>query len=196
MPRVGFVFGTAWNTRPHCSKHVIDILPSIFLLTVIFTSYLLFFGLRHLGLTLDGGRIPVGNHGPRLPLSKTSVLLFISNVTWYESNQHTDTTKCSFLPAAISLVICLSCSSESFISDSSSRAGDVFRLIFIGLAPTSCTSRCLLSDDVPAPELPYSVVSVVTQDKPHMKCIIPRLVVCPACNIALWTQSSTSLLFS
>ncbi len=195
IPPVGFVFGTAWNTRSHCSKHVIDILPPILLLTVIFNSYLLFFSSRHLGLTVDGGRVPVGNHGPRLPLSKTSVLFFIPNVTWYKSNQHTDTTTCSFPPAAISLVMCLSCSSESSIFDSSSRTEDVFWLIFIGLAQASCPSHCLLSDNVPTPELPYSVVSVVTQDKPNMKCIIPRLVVCPACNFGLWSQYSTLLLF-
>ena len=27
MPRAGFVFGTAWNTRPYCLKYVIDIPP-------------------------------------------------------------------------------------------------------------------------------------------------------------------------
>ncbi len=196
MPRVGFVFDTAWNTRPHCSKHVIDIFPPIFLVTVIFNSYLLFFSSRHLGLTLDDGRVSVGNHWPRLPLLKTSVLFFIPNVTWYKSNQHTNTTTRSFSLAAISVVVCLSCSLESSIFDGLSHSGDVFRLIFIDLAPASFASRCLLSGYVPAPELFYNIVNVVTQDEPHMKCIIPRLVVCPACNFALWSQSSTSLLFS
>ena len=178
-----------------------DTLPPILLLTVIFNFYLLFFSLRHPGLTFDGGRVPVGNHGLHLPLSKTSILLVIPNVTWYESNQHTDTTTRSFLPAAISLVMCLSCLSESYIfdskaiSDSSSRAGDVFRPILVSLALTSCPSRCFLGDNIPVPELPYSVVSVVTQDKPHMIYIILRLVVCPMCNFAIWSQSSTSLLY-
>ncbi len=186
MPRIGFVFGTAWNTHLYCLKHVIDIIHLILLLTDIFSSYLLLFSLRHLGWIFDGVRVPVRNHGPPLPLLKTSVLLLVPNITWYESNQHTDTNTRSFLPAALSLFGCLLCLSDFSISDSSSRAGEFFRLIFIGSAPASCASRCLLNDNVPTPELPYSVMSVVTEYKPNMKCIILRLVVCPACNFALW----------
>ena len=185
MPRAGFVFSTAWNTCLHCSKHAMHTLSPILLLTVIFNLYLLFFSSRHLGLTPDCGRVLVANYGPRLQLSKTSVLLVIPNVTWYKSNQHIDTITRLFPPAAISLVMCLSCSSGFFISNSSSYAGDVFCLILIGLAPVSCLSRCFFSYDVPNSKLPYSMVSVVTQDKPHMMCIVPSLVVCSTYNFAM-----------
>ena len=185
MPRVGSVFGTAWNTCPHRSKHVMDTLPSILLLTVIFNLYLLFFSLRQPGLTLDGGWFPVRNHGPHFALLKTSVLLVVPNITWYESNQHTDTNIRSFPPAAISLVMCLSYLSESSISNSSSYAGDIFCPILVGLALASCSLRCFWSDDVPVLELSYSLVSAITQDKQHIMCIIPRLFVCSACNFAM-----------
>ena len=173
-----------------------DTLFSILLLTFIFNLYLLFFSLRHLGLILDGGRVPNGNYGPCLPLSKISVLLVIPNVTWYESNQHTNTITRSFSLAVISLVMCLLSLSEFSISNNSSRAGDVFRPILVSLALASFLSCCLLSDDILALKLPYSVVSVVTQDKPHMMYIIPRLFFCPMCNFRMWSPSSTLLLFS
>ena len=196
MPRVGFLFGTAQNTRPHCLKHVMDTLSPILLCIAIFNLYLLLFASRHPGLTLDGNQLFIGNYGPRLLLSKISILLVIPNVIWYKSNQHIDTTTRSFPPAAISLVVCLSYLSESSISNSASRAGNVFWPILVGLVLVSCLLHCLLSDDVLAPELSYSVVNVVTQNKPHMMCIIPRLVVCLVYNLVMQSQSSTLLLFS
>ena len=196
MPWFRFVFDTACNTCSHCLKYVIEALPSIFLLIVIFNLYLLIFSSKYSGLTLDSSRVFVGNHGPHLPLSKISVLLIIPNVTWYKSNQHTNITICLFPLAVINLVVCLFCLSESSISDKSSRTKDVFWPILVDLAPASCPLCCLLNDDIPAPELFYSVVRVVTQDKLHMMDIIPRLVVCSICNFAIWSQSSTSLLFS
>ena len=162
MPRVGFVFGTVWNTRPHCLKHIMDTLPPILLLTIIFNLYLLFFSSRHSGLTLDGGRLFVGNYRLCLPLLKTSVLLVISNITWYKSNHHPITNTRSFPPAAISLVMCLSYLPESFISNNLSYAGNVFWPILVGLAPALYPSHCLLSNDIPALELNYGIVNDAT----------------------------------
>lgn len=192
---VGFVFGKAWNPRLYCLKHVINTFPPIFLLIVIFSLYLLYFSLRHPGLTLNCGRIPIRNHGPCFPLSKTLVLIVIPNITWYKSNQHTHTIISLFPLTTISLVEYLSCLSGSSISDSSSRIGDIFWPILVCLAPMSCLLHCFLIDDVSVLGLLYIVINVVTQDKLYMICIIPRLVECSACNFAIWSRSSTSLLF-
>ena len=185
MSWVGFLFNTTWNIHLHYSKHVINIFLFFLFLTVIFNLNLLFFSLKHPIFTLDGSQVLVRNHGSSLPLSKISVLLIIPNITWYKLNQHTNTTTCSFPLATISLVMCLSYSSESSISNSSSRTGDVFWPILADLSPASCPLCYLWSDYVPAPELFYNVVSIFTQDKPHIICIILRLIICPACNFAM-----------
>lgn len=82
-----------------------------------------------------------------------------------------------------------------FISNSLSHIRDVFWPILFSLPLALSSLCCLLGDDVSALELSYSVISVVTQDKPYMMYIIPRLVVCFVYNFAMWFQSSTSLLF-
>lgn len=155
----------------------------------------LFFFLRHPSLTLNGSRVFVGNHGPHLPFSKILVLFVISNIIWYQSNQHTDSTTHLFLPVAISLVVYLLYLSKFSISDSSSYAENVFWPILINLAPALYPLRCFLSDDILIPELPYNIVSIITQDKPHMIYIILRLIISPICNFAMQSKSSTLLLF-
>lgn len=144
-----------------------NIFSSIFLLIVIFNIYLLFFSLRYSGLMLDGDRISIGNHRPHPLLSKTPELLIISNVTWYELNQHIDTTIRLFLPAIISLIICLLCLSKFSILkfsifNSSSHTGYVFLPILVSLVPVLYLFHCLLSDIVLTLKLLYSIVSVIT----------------------------------
>lgn len=195
MLRVVFIFSMAWNIRPYCSNHIINILLFIFLFIVIFNLYLLFFSLRYFSLTFNEAFIK--NYEPHFPLSKQLLLFFILNISWYKLNHHTNTIICSFPPTAISLVVYLSYLSESSISNNLSydRAENNFWLIFISLGLASYVWYCFLSNNIPVPELFYTGMSFVTQDKLHIKCFIPRLVIYPICNLVLWSQPFTLLLF-
>lgn len=193
---VGFIFNIVWNTHLYYSNHIIDIFSFIFLFIVILNLYLLFFSSIHLCWIFD--KIFVRNHRPRFLLSKQSVLFFIHNVRWYKSNQYINTTICSFLLTAISLVMCLLYLSKSFIFNNLSCFGakDLFGLIFTGLALALFALHYFLSNNISVSKLFYKEVNIVIQDKPRIKCFIPRFIIYFMCNLMLWFQPSTSLLVS
>lgn len=178
-------------------NHIIEIFSFIFLLIVIFTLYLLFFSSKYLGLTFDSGQVLIKNHELYFLLLEKSILFFNLNIIWYKSNQYINTTKRLFLLIAISLVICLLYLSKFFISNSLfyTRAKDIFWLIFIDLAPTLYISHCFLSDDILILKFFYNMMSIVIQDKPHIKCFILWLIICLISHMAPWSQPFTSLLF-
>lgn len=119
------------------------------------------------------------------PVVKTLILLIISDIIWYKSNQYTNTTIRLFLSANICLVVYLLYLPEFSIFNSLSYARDVFWPILVSLARASYLLCCLLSDDVIALKLSNNIVSVFIQDKLYMICIILRLVICLIYNFVM-----------